>query len=417
MFCGCLRRLEAGTPQRHVGHYVNARVRGAVIVAGGIQLAQSLALASGQVHIYHVLEDGAGHQPDAGYKEGEELHLFAVAAHHEGHVVVVSRADNVDGSIRKGVAVLFGNKGEHLSADVVYVYSAAGFEHLCRGHPAHAGYRVIAFTARLAGVLAAVCEALLLRHGGGAGPALDDGLVKETLCKRAGEQVANAPASRGLSEDGDVVGVSAKGCDVVLYPLQGLYLVEEAIVAGTPLGVFFRKSGKRQEPEGTQPVVDGHHYNAFLAGELFTAVGGHGARADDQGSPVNPHHDRVSAFLARAPHIKVKAVLAAHYLAAAAQDAGDVLLRALRDVRGGLKNVIPRRRLPGRLPAQLAHRRSGKGNALPGATAGDLGARYQSEASGHRLGAINLRGCARYEQHIKHRRQKHCFPSHSFDPP
>ena len=67
---------------------------------------------------------------------------------------------------------------------------------------------------------------------------LTDSFVKQVACRRCCDEVADAPGARGLTEDCDVVWVTAELCDVLLDPAQGGDLVVDAIVTGYAVSGF-----------------------------------------------------------------------------------------------------------------------------------------------------------------------------------
>ena len=59
----------------------------------------------------------------------------------------------------------------------------------------------------------------------------NDSLVEQTTGQRALAERAHTAATSTLSEDGHIIGIATKLRDVLLNPLQGLNLVEDAVVA------------------------------------------------------------------------------------------------------------------------------------------------------------------------------------------
>ena len=71
-------------------------------------------------------------------------------------------------------------------------------------------------------------------------------------------------AARGLTEDGDVVRIAAKRCNVGLHPLQGGNLIRVRVVALDLVGMLAAQRGEREEAEATETVVERHQHNALL---------------------------------------------------------------------------------------------------------------------------------------------------------
>ena len=61
------------------------------------------------------------------------------------------------------------------------------------------------------------------------------GSFEEAFRKRGGAKGSDAGRARGLARYSDIVRVTAEGCYVVSYPLESLYLIEQAVVAGRPV--------------------------------------------------------------------------------------------------------------------------------------------------------------------------------------
>jgi len=68
-------------------------------------------------------------------------------------------------------------------------------------------------------------------------------------------------------QDTNLFGVSAKGVDVVLDPLQRHPLVQQTHVAGSLRGAV-----QSQEAEGTDPVVHGDHNDRLAVSEVAAIV-------------------------------------------------------------------------------------------------------------------------------------------------
>ena len=98
---------------------------------------------------------------------------------------------------------------------------------------------------------------------------------------------------------------------MVAYPLQGCYLVHEAVVAA--LTLFGSEFRMRKETQRSHPVVDGDQDYAAIDSTLHPLVAVHCdliAITVLEGSAMNPHGYRKVFSLDRRPNIKVQAVLA-----------------------------------------------------------------------------------------------------------
>ena len=143
--------------------------------------------------------------------------------------------------------------------------------------------------------------------------------------------------------------VAAEAGDVALYPAQGGLLVLQAVVTRLALGVG--QGRVRQEPERTEPVVDGHHGYAVLnqlGGVVIIAFAGY------QRAAVDPHHDRVARtrlVTAWREDVQEEAVLRRAGLAE-----GRRRLRAVRRELGRLAHARPAGGGLRRLPPQRADR-------------------------------------------------------------
>src|SRR6266508_165493 len=115
-------------------------------------------------------------------------------------------------------------------------------------------------------------------------PTLGDGLAKQPFGARHGKQRADAHTSSRLAKDSDVVGVAAEGGDILLYPLEGCDLIEQAEVGGSLTQI--------EEAIGADTVIDGHAYDA-IAGEPDAIIHGHRRRSELKGAARNPDHHRL----------------------------------------------------------------------------------------------------------------------------
>ena len=177
-----------------------------------------------------------------------------------------------------------------------------------------------------------------------------------------------------LAEDRDIVGIAAEGGDVALHPLQAGDLVEQAVVARGMLRQFGGERGMGEEAQHADAIVDRHHDHAAL-GQPRAVEGRTRGRAYLEAAAVDPHHDRQRALgVDRRPDVQGEAILAHRQIAAGifevdrlGRGAGLQALRA--ELRGGA-HALPRRHRLRRLPAQVAERWRGEGNAEIGADMG-----------------------------------------------
>ena len=188
--------------------------------------------------------------------------------------------------------------------------------------------------------------------------------MKQPSRRRQCQQVADAHATGGLAEDGDIAGITAEMRDVVAHPGQRLDLIEQPLIAGGR-DATVRHRGQRREAQDSQPIVDGDHHHIAVASEGSALVDTLGARADGEAAAVDPHHYRSFAGTPGRPDIEGQAVLGL----GTGFGAHDVVQRAL--VLGRPVAELPRIPNPGpgqrvrrRQPASLADRRRGIGNAL-----------------------------------------------------
>lgn len=125
--------------------------------------------------------------------------------------------------------------------------------------------------------------------------------------------------SGGDAEEGDVVGVTSKGGDVVAHPFEEEELVLEAEVEGALL-VAHRRG---EETEGADAVVEGHGDQVLAGvGEERGRVVHHGGAAVE-GAAVDVHADGEQVLLARAlrpEDVGREAVLAVLELGAAGEE-------------------------------------------------------------------------------------------------
>ena len=104
---------------------------------------------------------------------------------------------------------------------------------------------------------------------------LRDGSTEETLGQRTLAEHSHRDGPCTLTHDGHLLRITSEGCDVIVYPLQGSYLVHQSVVAadGTPrlLLALLAQFWQRQEAEDIGTIGDGCIHDASL-GELLTVL-------------------------------------------------------------------------------------------------------------------------------------------------
>ena len=134
--------------------------------------------------------------------------------------------------------------------------------------------------------------------GGGRGQcvvgraALEDRAPEQARGARHREQRTDAHRAGGLAGDGHLVRVSAERGHVVAHPLQRSNLVEQAEIG--------RCVGQQREPLDAEPVVQRDRDDP-VPGEGGAVRQGNGARAVDEGTPMDPHQYR------QAPRVRDRA--------------------------------------------------------------------------------------------------------------
>ena len=102
---------------------------------------------------------------------------------------------------------------------------------------------------------------------------LADRAAEQSFCQRRGAERAYTCRACGFPREGDVVRVAAEGSDVLPHPLQGLDLVQQAVIAGGAVCRFRHQLFRGQKPEHAKPVAHVDHDHA-LAREAVSAVVG-----------------------------------------------------------------------------------------------------------------------------------------------
>jgi hypothetical protein len=182
----------------------------------------------------------------------------------------------------------------------------------------------------------------------------------------------HAQPTRGLTEDRDVVVVSAEALDVALHPPQRGLLVHQPVVARAATGLCAQRR-VRQEAEIAQAVVDRHDDHALAHQPGGVVVVG---LADGQTAAVDPHHHRtflVVVVMTVVP-VSLPAPVATVHLARREDVQIEAVFGGRREPerRGRLRTVVGERRGLARLgpprgrlrwaPPQIAHRGSRVGD-------------------------------------------------------
>ena len=114
--------------------------------------------------------------------------------------------------------------------------------------------------------------------------------------------------TRGLTSDGDLMGISAKHRDISLHPLESGKLIKIAIIAYHAALAFFGKSWKRKEAESAEPIVEANKDNSF-ARKLTTIIDIWRCPSDNPPAAMDPHHDwHLLVSVLGNPHVDEKAV-------------------------------------------------------------------------------------------------------------
>src|SRR5579872_4189789 len=132
--------------------------------------------------------------------------------------------------------------------------------------------------------------------------ALGNGAAKKTGGARHGKQCADAHAACRLAKNSDVGGITTKGSDILLYPLKGGNLIEQAEV-----GISIAHEEESIYP---QAIIDGDTDDA-IASKITAIILSNCARSVSKCAAMNPDHNRqLRPCQVRRPDIKVQAVFA-----------------------------------------------------------------------------------------------------------
>ena len=195
------------------------------------------------------------------------------------------------------------------------------------------------------------------RVDGRGGGAFQYHAAEQPLCKRRGAQGAHARRACRFAREGDVVGVAAKGADIIAHPFERLDLVEHAVVARRAVCRFGGELLVRKVAEDAQPIahIDGNH---ALFGESLAAVVRVPRLTCLQRPAVNvDQHGRFAEFSRGLADIQVEGVLADRFRVIIIE--GDLVVMITDDLR---ERVVDRQ-----VPRLHAHRREviGEQYAVP----------------------------------------------------
>ena len=145
---------------------------------------------------------------------------------------------------------------------------------------------------------------------------MNNGILDQTFRQGRGNQILNAGGTGTLSEDGDIVGIAAELCDIVVYPLQGSHLVVGAIVPRCAVRVLCRQFGVGKEAEDAQTIVDGDENHTPLS-PCITVHRNLMAIAVEIGPAMYPECHRqfarwISDGICRCPDVQIQTVLTLH---------------------------------------------------------------------------------------------------------
>mmetsp|Transcript_48470 Transcript_48470/g.149747 ORF Transcript_48470/g.149747 Transcript_48470/m.149747 type:complete len:276 (+) Transcript_48470:690-1517(+) len=143
----------------------------------------------------------------------------------------------------------------------------------------------------------------------GAGAALEDRAAEEAVASGQVQVVADGEGAGALAPHRDPLGVAGEGANVPPDPAEGLLLVEQAVDAAVRgrARVLLGDLVERQEAEGAEPVVQGHHDHsrgrqgaaiepAACALHHSAAVDKHVHRQRRGGGPRCPHVEEEAVF-------------------------------------------------------------------------------------------------------------------------
>lgn len=307
---------------------------------------------------------------------GGRARLVLVVAGEDGDVAVVARAESFAVGIDKDVAVDDGapERGSHECAGEVLelrsVEDGVVAQRIIReksvhgeiarfgdgGHVQRVGDEVD--TLGLGSRPVTPTRGGAARDGivGATSTTLRDDTGDEVPGERTPHHVERTRRTSRLTADDDLVRVTAEVGDVIVDPLQGELLVEQAVVAGGVVGGLSAEVGMGEETEGAETVVDCDD-DDVLGGKAGTVVRWNRACTSGEAPTVDPEKDGEvlgsevgGIVIGRGPDVQVETVLA-DVLAAGREDARSaVRLGTIGTEGAGVIDVGPsfwsRRRRP-----------------------------------------------------------------------
>ena len=97
----------------------------------------------------------------------------------------------------------------------------------------------------------------------------DNSFMEKAASQWTLAKCSNTSTTCTLTEDRYVIGVATKLCDILLYPLQCLYLVEDTIVARYLMWTLCRKCWVNKEAKNTKTIIDTYEHH-ILSAPLLT---------------------------------------------------------------------------------------------------------------------------------------------------
>ena len=165
-----------------------------------------------------------------------------------------------------------------------------------------------------------------------------------------------AGSACGFPEEGHVVGVAAKACDILMHPLQGLELIQESQVLCVWVVLAVRKVRQMQEAHHAESVSDGNNDDIGIFLHEIEAIEHRvNGSACLESSAMNPYHNRLfpARRVIRLPYIQIQAVFI--HIVKGARFQLSVTIGAFRIVIGLIYTIV-RNNIHRSFPTQVAHR-------------------------------------------------------------
>ena len=115
---------------------------------------------------------------------------------------------------------------------------------------------------------------------------MEYGFGNQTFCRRAADKGLGTDGAGGLTKDGNVIRIAAKGADVLSYPGQGSNLIPDAQVIH-----IFSHPWVAEKAENINAVVDGDKNNASPTEDLAVKLN-FMAETVVKGAAMNPERYR-----------------------------------------------------------------------------------------------------------------------------